>query len=316
MRRLGLLVLVAGLLALLLAGSAAASEETHCYMIGDNCVVISNVCFFDYIDCGDGTTWESKWHWKKGWCLAAIYAGVISGTVEQCMDGSARTTTERVLISSITVSSSSYFERTSSRVESGQRSGNQEQPVNDQQQGNEQQQGNQQQTGNQQQQRTGEEPPQIEPPPQNRQGNDQQNQPETQVITQLLPPPPPPPDDTQYSQQQQGVQGEQEQTYTHSHIVRNGDGSTCWEEVPGQAGQYRVCRDTPNREGLVNTRNQDRTVNQQPYGCSVCGGLDGRPLYTPTTPTVNTGTNCRWLSITRVTGGSEIVSQRWEYRCT
>lgn len=101
MKKLLIFTLLLGLLALIPLGTASASEYTHCYMVGDTCLIISNVCFLDEVDCGDGSTWESQYAWKAGWCKAAIYAGVIIGTVDECMDSKARTVAERVEISSL-----------------------------------------------------------------------------------------------------------------------------------------------------------------------------------------------------------------------
>lgn len=90
------------LLALLPAFAAQASEiPESCFVVDDVCYIIGNTCFNDGADCGDGSTWDSEYKWKAGWCQVAIQFGVISGTVYQCVDGSARTLYERVLVSSL-----------------------------------------------------------------------------------------------------------------------------------------------------------------------------------------------------------------------
>ena len=95
-------VVALALLMLLPIIAAQASElPQSCYIVGDACYIIGNTCFNEGANCGDGSTPESNYKWKAGWCEVAIYFGVISGTVDECVVGSARTLREQVLVSSL-----------------------------------------------------------------------------------------------------------------------------------------------------------------------------------------------------------------------
>ena len=45
-----------------------------------------NACYGD-MDCGDGSTPQSMFLWKTGWCAATISAGVANWTLQQCQAG-------------------------------------------------------------------------------------------------------------------------------------------------------------------------------------------------------------------------------------
>lgn len=43
-----------------------------------------NKCFDEWTWCNDGTEDENAYWWEAGWCAAAIEAGYITGTIEDC----------------------------------------------------------------------------------------------------------------------------------------------------------------------------------------------------------------------------------------
>ena len=185
--------LLAILLLLPVAAAQAAESEQSCYLLGETCYIVGNTCFYEGANCGDGSSQESLNKWKTGWCQAALQVGVISGTLDQCMDGSARTLYEHVLVSSLDPSVPVVL--TSSLVASAQPSNTQQSQSQGSSQQRQSQSGNQQSnSGNSDRQSSS-------------QGNNQQqNQQDQQDEQFLILPQEENQQQTQYQQQQQQQQ--------------------------------------------------------------------------------------------------------------